>query len=388
MSLRDEFGEWMRENFCAEFEVLRGRGTPGDEDVFPDLRKKWERTLGAAGWIGLAWPDKYGGRQASLEDLVAVNEEYALQGGCGRAGHIGETLLAPTLIAFGTETQKQKYLPGIRAGTDFWCQGYSEPNAGSDLSNINTKARLEEDQWVLEGQKVWTSLALEANYCFVLARAVVKSKGRDGLVFLLVRLDQPGIDIRPIRQMSGTAEFNEIYFDGARCHKTDLVGQVGQGWRIAMALLDFERGASTLGQQMIFSHEFQLLIRLAKKNGTAQDPFIRQRLAKAYTELKIMRFSALRLLSAINQGDVSPVAFMSKLFWANWHRNLGELAMDIMGPEAEILENNTYSKLQKLFLFSRADTIYAGTNEIQRNIISERALSMPKEPRGYGGQKK
>lgn len=383
-TLREEFSAWMDENFCGEFEPLRGRANPGDEDAFPDLRHKWERKLGDAGWIGLGWPKEVGGRGATLEELVGFNEEYAKHGGPGRAGHIGETLFAPTVIAFGTDAQKQRYLPGIKAGTEYWCQGYSEPNAGSDLSNIKTKARLEGDKWIIDGQKIWTSLAMDANYIFVIARAEEGSKGRNGLVFLLVDLDQPGVDIRPIKQMSGTAEFNEVFFDGAVCAKDDMLGGVGDGWKIAMALLGFERGASTLGQQMTFANEFKHIVEIAKANGAARDPLIRQRLAKAYAGLKIMRFSALRMLSGAQTGEMSQAAYTSKIFWATWHRDLGELAMDIMGPEAEILRDGDYDTLQKLFLFSRSDTIYAGTNQIQRNIIAERALGMPKEPRGGG----
>lgn len=383
MNLREEFSEWMHENFCGEFAYLRHRGTPGDEDAYPGIRKDWERKMGEGGWIGIGWPEKYGGRGASLEDLVDFNEEYAAHGGPGRAGHIGETLLAPTLIAFGTEEQKQKYLPGIKSGTEYWCQGYSEPNAGSDLSNIKTRARLVGEEWVIDGQKIWTSLAVEADFCFVIARAEEGTKGRNGLVFLLVPLDQPGVEIRLIRQMTGGSEFNEIYFTGAKTPKEDILGNVGDGWNIAMDLLGFERGASTLGQQMTFKNELVKIIETAKENGTANDPLIRHRIARAYAGLKIMRFTAMRMLDAIGEGKTSPALFMSKIYWATWHRDLGELAMDVMGPDAEIKKDGAFGILQKLFLFSRADTIYAGTNQIQRNIIAERALGMPKEPRSH-----
>ena len=382
--LRINFSKWMKTHFCNEYECLRGRATPGDEDAFPGLRLKWEREMGTAGWIGIGWPTEYGGKGASLDEIVGFNEEYACHGGPGRAGHIGETLLAPTIIAFGTEQQKARYLPGIKAGTEFWCQGYSEPNAGSDLSNIKTKARLENNQWVITGQKIWTSLAMDSDYIFVLARADEGSKGRQGLVFLLVKLNQPGIKIRPIKQMSGTSEFNEVFFDEAVCSHNDIIGEVGDGWKIAMALLGFERGASTLGQQMTFADEFRQIVDLAKSNGSAKDPLIRQRIAKSYAGLKIMRFTALRTLEAAEKGETTKEGYISKIFWSSWHRDLGELAMDVMGNEAEILVNGEYSKLQKLFLFSRADTIYGGTNQIQRNIIAERALGMPKEPRGGG----
>ena len=381
-ALRQEFSEWLTDNLCGDYECLRGRGVPGDEEAYPELRKVWEAKLGEAGWIGTDWPEAFGGRGASDKDIIALAEEYAAHGGPGRCGHIGETLLAPTLLAFGTEAQKQKYLPGIKNGTEFWCQGYSEPGAGSDLANVKTKARLENGEWIIEGQKIWTSLALESDYIFVVARAEAGSVGNKGLVFLLVKLDQPGIDIRPIKQMSGSSEFNEVYFTEAKCSADDIVGGVGDGWKIAMALLGFERGTSTIGQQMTFKNELNSIIALAKKNGAAKDPLIRYRIAKAHAELKIMKFGFMRTLSSAESGQMSGADFMSKIFWATWHRNLGELAADVLGPDAETIQDGEFSSLQKLFLYSRADTIYGGTNQIQRNIIAERALGMPKEPRG------
>lgn len=381
MSLREAFSKWLEENLTGEYEQIRWRGGPGDEDAFPHLRQAWERKLGAAGWIGVSWPEAYGGRGASIMDLVALNEEYARHGGPGRAGHIGETLLAPTLIAYASDALKDRFLPKIKAGEEFWCQGYSEPNAGSDLSNIKTKAHLKNNKWVINGQKIWTSLAHESDWVFVLARGVEGSRGRDGLVFLLVPLNQDGIDIRPIRQLSGSSEFNEVYFSDAVTGAENMIGGVGDGWKIAMALLGFERGTSTLGQQMLFRNELEEIYRAARENGKIKDAAIRRRLARAHAGLQIMRFSALRVLQETQNGDLAPEALISKIYWATWHRDLGDLAMDVLGAEADRV-NGELSRLQKLYLFSRADTIYAGTNEIQRNIISERALGMPREPRG------
>ena len=382
--VRDSFGQWMSENLTGEFACLKWRGTFGDDEAYPDLRKKWEQHLGAAGWIGVAWPKAYGGKDYDLPQMVAFNEEYARYGGPGRSGHIGETLLAPTLIAYGTEAQKKRFLPPIINGTEYWCQGYSEPGAGSDLSNIKTKAWLDGDEWVIEGQKIWTSLAVDADWCFVIARAETGTVGRQGLVFLLVPLDQDGVEIRPITQITGGSEFNEVYYTQARTAKDNILGSVGDGWRIAMALLGFERGASTLGQQMIFANELSEIIKLAKSNGKANDPLIRQRIGKAYAGLRIMRMTALRGLEGAKAGEMTGEAYMSKIYWASWHRDLGDLAMDVMGADAEIMKNGEFGALQKTYLFARADTIYGGTNQIQRNIIAERALGMPKEPRGGG----
>ena len=385
-ALRQEIREWLEENLVGRFEKLRWRGGPGDEEAFPELREAWERALGAAGWIGIAWPPEHGGRGASLMEQVAFNEEYARAGGPGRAGHIGETLLAPTIIAYGSPEQQAAFLPGVKTGEAFWCQGYSEPNAGSDLANVRTKARLVDGadgpEWSISGQKIWTSNAATSDWCFVLARAVEGSKGREGLVYLLVPLDQPGVTVRPIRQMAGGTEFCEVYYDDARTAAGNIVGEVGEGWKIAMATLGFERGASTLGQQLLFRNELNEIIRIAKENGKARDASIRRRIARAHAGLEVMRFNALRMLSNTDDGALGREAYISKIYWASWHRDLGELAMDVLGPAAEVLVDGEFGPLQRLFLFSRADTIYAGTNQVQRNIIAERALGMPKEPRG------
>jgi alkylation response protein AidB-like acyl-CoA dehydrogenase len=301
-------------------------------------------------------------------------------------GHIGETLTGPTLLTFGTDDQKRRFLPSIRSGQSFWCQGYSEPAAGSDLSNIKTRAEWDEQDavWRFYGQKVWTSLAHESDFIFVLARTDPAERGHRGLGFFLVPLAQEGIDIRPINQLTGTAEFNEVFFDGAACGADDLVGEAGDGWRVAMGLLGFERGVSTLGQQMLFQVELDEVLRLARLNGAAQQPALRQRLAEAHIGLRTLRYNSLRMLSGEQDGSLSREAMIYKLAWSSWHRNLGKLAMDVLGPDAELVESGPYelNRLQSLFLFTRADTIYGGTNQIQRNLIAERALGMPREPRG------
>ena len=384
---RREVAAWLAANLGGEFEQIRFRGGPGDEHSFVEERKAWERKLHEGGWTGLGWPRQHGGRGASIEQQVIFNEEYARAGGPGRMGHIGETLTGPTLIAFGSEAQQARYLPGILRGEDLWCQGYSEPSAGSDLANVRTKARFDEasGQWRLTGQKVWTSLAHESRYCFAIARTDPESVGHKGLGFFLMAMDQPGITVRPIEQLTGTCEFNEVFFDEAVCGADDIVGEPGQGWQVAMGLLGFERGVSTLGQQMLFQNEFNEVLRIARENGAARDPAIRQRIADAHVGLRIMRFNSMRMLSGGgDDGSLSREAMIYKLYWASWHRNLGKLAMDVLGAESEILEGAPYelNRLQSLFLFTRADTIYGGTNQIQRNIIAERALGMPREPRG------
>jgi alkylation response protein AidB-like acyl-CoA dehydrogenase len=382
---RSEVAAWLQHNLTGEFAKLKFRGGPGDEHSFPEERKAWERKLAEGRWTCVGWPKEHGGRGCSIEQQVIFFEEYARAGAPGRMGHIGEGLTGPTLIAFGSEAQKQKYLPGIVKGTDLWCQGYSEPSAGSDLANVKTKARFDEakNKWIINGQKVWTSLAHESDYVFVVARTDPDSVAHKGLGFFLIKMDQPSITVRPIEQITGTSEFNEVFFDNAECNADDIVGKPGEGWAVAMGLLGFERGVSTLGQQMLFQNELNEIIRVAKENGATKDPIIRQRIADAHIGLKIMRYNSMRMLSGSDDGSLQKEALIYKLYWATWHRNLGELAMDILGPEAEICEGAPYqlSRLQSMYLFVRSDTIYGGTNEIQRNIIAERGLGMPKEPK-------
>ncbi len=388
LEFRAEIRAWMSAHLVGEFAPLRHRGGPGDEEAYPELRKAWERELAAAGWTCVGWPQQYGGRGLSIEQQVIFHEEYARAGGPGRMGHIGEGLIGPTLIAFGSEDQKQRFLPGIVSGTQFWCQGYSEPSAGSDLANVQTRCwQLEDGSWRVQGQKVWTSLAQDSDWVFVIARCEPESRGPKGLAFLLLPLDQPGVSIKPIRQLSGSCEFNEVFFDEAVAAADDLVGEPGQGWKVAMGLLEVERGVSTLGQQMHFAHEMELIVEVAKRYGRAADPGIRDRIGHAVCGLRAMRYNALRMLSG-GQGEdgrlqLGREALIYKYYWSNWHRDLGKLAMDVLGPVGDVPSDDpAVQRLQQVFFFSRADTIYAGTNEIQLNLIGERGLGLPKEPRG------
>ena len=385
-AFRREVSDWLENELSGDFREVRGRGGPGDEHSMLEERRAWERRLGAAGWTCVGWPTEYGGRDLPLSQQMIYHEEYARAGGPGRLGHIGEGLLGPTLIAFGSEEQKKRFLPGIQAGDAIWCQGYSEPNAGSDLANVQTRARLENGEWVIDGQKVWTSWAEWSDWCFVLCRTDPDAQPKHrGISYLLVPMRQDGIETRPIVQMTGDSEFSEVFYSGARTAEENVVGGVNGGWKVAMGTLAFERGASTLGQQMLFQNELDEIIAIAKANGTAGDPVIRQRIADAWIGLRIQRYNALRMLSskeALETGS-SRESMITKLFWATWHRSLGELAMDVLGPESEVTGGEPYelTRLQRMYLFSRSDTIYAGSNQIQRNIIAERALGLPREPR-------
>ncbi len=317
---------------------------------------------------------------ASLADQVAFHEEYARADAPARVGHIGEGLIGPTIIDFGTEEQKRRFLPPIRRGRELWCQGYSEPEAGSDLAGVRTRARLEGGEWVLTGQKTWTSLAHVADWCFILARTEPGSRRHAGLSYLLVPMDQPGIEVRPIVQLTGTSEFNEVFFDGARTAAGNVLDAPGEGWRVAMATLGYERGASTLGQQIGFQREFDRVAETARRTGAAADPVLRDRLVRSWLELRIMRLNALRTMTSLSAGTPGPEASIAKLYWSEWHRRLGELAQAVQGRAGLVADGPPYelNDLQRLYLFSRADTIYAGSSEIQRNIIAERTLGLPK----------
>jgi alkylation response protein AidB-like acyl-CoA dehydrogenase len=385
-AFRDEVRTWLAENLVGEFAAIGGGRGTADEEHW-DLRMEWERKLGEAGWIGLGWPKEYGGRGASYAEQAIFNQEYVKANAPGRITFFGEGLLGPTLVAYGTDAQKRRFLPGILKATELWCQGYSEPNAGSDLANVQTRAVLDGDEWVINGQKVWTTFAHHADWCFVVARTDPSAPPHAGISYILVPMDQPGVTVRPLRQMTGAGEFNEVFFDDARTPADMVVGEVNGGWKVAMATLGFERGTAFMAQQLAFERELGNICDIARKNGAAEDAIIRQRLAQAWVGVKIMGYNGMRMLTALSKtGTVGPEASIGKLYWSTWHRNLGELAMDILGPAGQIVPKAgggeyALDDVQRSYMFSRSETIYAGSSEIQRNIIGERVLGLPREPR-------
>jgi len=395
-AFRAEVRAWLEEHLRGEFADLRGLGGAGRDHEALEGRLAWNRHLAEHGWTCLGWPEEHGGRGLSLVQQVIFHEEYARADAPARVNHLGEELLGPTLIAFGTEAQQARFLPRIRAVEELWCQGYSEPGAGSDLANVQTRARLVPtgsttgSAWVIDGQKVWTSNAHFSDWIFVLARTEPGSQRHHGLSFLLVPLDQEGVEVRPIEQLTGGSEFNEVFFDGARTDEDLVVGEPGGGWPVAMGLLGFERGVSVLGQMVGFRRELDSLVAVARENGAIEDPVLRDRLAGARVGLEVMRLNALRGLSAVTGGQDSSAgggaASIAKLVWARWHQQLGQLAMDVLGPAGLVARPGGTSydltEWQRLFLFSRADTIYGGSDEVQRNILAERVLGLPREPKG------
>ncbi|MET1002172.1 MAG: acyl-CoA dehydrogenase family protein [Acidimicrobiia bacterium] len=385
-AFRAEVRAWLGDHLTGDFAALGSGGGPADETGW-DVRLEWERLLGRDRWVGVSWPLEYGGRGAGVAQQIVFNEEYARANAPARISFFGEGLFAPTLIQFGTDEQKQRFLPKIQAVEELWCQGFSEPNAGSDLANVQTRAALDGDEWVITGQKVWTTLAHRADWCFVVCRTDPESTSHHGLSYLLCPMHQDGVEVRPLRQLTGSSEFNEVFFDSARTAKENVLGPVGEGWKVAMATLGFERGTAFLSQQLAFEHELAHLIDVAKKNGARDDVAVRDELAGSYARLQVMRYNGLRMLTnLVQRGSLGPEASVGKLFWTTWHRDFGETAMKVLGTDAlQILDdrNGAYDldELHQTFMASRAETIYAGSSEIQRNIIGERVLGLPREPR-------
>jgi alkylation response protein AidB-like acyl-CoA dehydrogenase len=357
----------------------------------------WRKKLYEGGWLGLSWPTEYGGAGLSPLDEVVVAEEFTKVGVPMGSGNdtFSILMLGNTLLTWGTEEQKQYFLPRALSGEHTWCQGYSEPDAGSDLASVGTRAVLDGDEWVINGQKTWTSAGMEANWIFALCRTDTDAPKHRGISFILIPMDQEGVEVRPIKMMSGDSEFNETFFTDARAQKDHVIGRVNDGWRVAMTLLGFERGKDAAVGPMGFRNELDRLVAMAKENGKINDPLIRDRILQAHETVSVMRFMGYGSLTKFMRGDAPGAeSAINKLTWSEYHRTLTELAMDILGPASLVAKGrgpsnvfrhdskgapNSTKSWQTVFLNARAGTIYAGTSEIQRNIVGEMILGLPKD---------
>lgn len=374
-----------------------------DRDEAAAFTDQWRKILHENGLLALNWPKEYGGAGLSLIESVVLYEEFARAGAPtgGSNDGFGIAMLGNTLLRWGTEDQKRHYLPRILSGEDKWCQGYSEPAAGSDLGNLGCRAVLDGDEWVINGQKIWTSAGHLADHIFVLARTDTDAVKHRGITFLLVDMRQPGVELRPIKMMSGESEFNEVFFTDARCPKGNVVGEINGGWAVAMALLGNERGAGAAVIGIGYRGELDRLIALARERGAVDDPIIRQRLARAHTKVEIMKWMGQQSLARMLQ-DRPPGAEASigKLWWSEYHREVTELAVDVLGADALAPTGdgphsafgadspgspNDSAKWVGVFYNARAGTIYAGTSQVQRGIVGEQVLGLPKEPRADSG---
>jgi alkylation response protein AidB-like acyl-CoA dehydrogenase len=362
---------------------------------------RWRQVLYRRGLLGITWPAEYGGCGLSRLHQVVLMEELA-RAGVPFGEHtdlFGIKMLGSTLLRWGTAEQKARFLPRILSGEDRWCQGFSEPGAGSDLASLTTRARLDGEEWVIDGQKVWTSVAHRANWIFLLARTDPQARGHRGISFLLCPLEAPGIEIRPIRQLTGDSDFNEVFFTGARTPADLVVGAPGEGWQVAMTLLGHERGEEAATNPILFRAELDRLLALAAEHGRDHDPLIRQRLAWCYARVEIMRYLGYRILTqALSGSELGAAASVAKLYWSGYHVAATELALDIQGLDGLVPEGrgplravrtddpgapNSSGSWLGAFLNARAGTIYAGTSEVQRNILAETVLGLPKERREH-----
>jgi len=363
----------------------------------------WRGVLAERRYLAVSWPEEYGGAGLTPLESVVLAEEFTRAGvpsGTANDG-FGIRLLGNTLLRWGTDEQRRRLLPRILSGEDRWCQGYSEPDAGSDLANLGCRAVLDGDEWVIDGQKIWTTAAHTANWIFLLARTNPTAPKHKGITFLLCPLDQPGIEIRPIRMMSGGSDFNEVFFSGARTPRDHVVGPVDGGWSVAMTLLGHERGSAAATLHVGYRVELDRLLALVREAGLDRDPIVRQRLAWCHTQVEIMRWSGLRVLTSFLRGqEPGPEASIAKLQWSEYHRVVTELAVDVLGAEALVPSGrrpmsplgpdapgapNSSASWTDVFLNARAGTLYQGTSEVQRTILGERALGLPREPRADEG---
>lgn len=380
LAFRDEVRRWFDEHLVGEFAEHRGVGSPTDEQAW-DVRLRWEKELSNGRWLGLSWPVEFGGRGASLTQEIVFELEYASYEAPARVNTQGLDLFGPTLLRFGSLALKSRFAPRILQCQDIWGQGFSEPGAGSDLAAISTRAHLEDGHWVLNGQKVWTTFGHKANWFYVVARTEVGSARHHGLSMLLIHAHSPGVDVRPIRNMAGQSEFCEIFFTDARTPADLVVGEVGDGWKVAMGLLGVERGTTLLPMQMAFEREVQQAVASAARSGAAADPVVRQLLARSLSDVRVLRATALRTLAPVMAGrDPGPEASVTKLFASEAHQRLASLALALEGAQGMVVSDEL-SASQRTFLLSRAESIYGGTSQVQRNLIGERVLGLPREPR-------
>ncbi len=396
---RTEIRAWLEENLPDGWFGEGFTMTPEQKRKF---NEEWTGKLFDGGWICATWPVEYGGKGLSTMQGVVLAEEFARAKAPLRADFFGDTLVGPTILMNGTEEQKKYFLPKILDGSMRWCQGFSEPDSGSDLASLKTTAVLDGDEWVINGQKVWTTQAQFADYCFVLARTDPDVKKQAGISYLLVPMDQPGVEVRGIVQPDGTAEFNEVFFSDARCPAENVVGGLNNGWKVANDTLGFERGMSATTGYRRFAEEYRLMVEQAQENGKIDDPLIRQRLMAYYSRIQIMRINGLRSLTATVTGKrdmgTAVLGVTNKLFWSETHKAAMELALDIWGAEsmlsttgpeatwpatmrADGREAYPVSPMMSAFFFSRSETIWGGTSQIQRNIVGEKVLGLPREPK-------
>jgi alkylation response protein AidB-like acyl-CoA dehydrogenase len=385
-AFREEFVDWLGANLREDWRARSLRGKPAAEVL--EARRSWERKLGEGGWLGVSWPKEYGGRGATAMEHVIYLEELFASGAPDPLNTLGLNLVGPTIIEAGTDEQKRCYLGSMLRGEAVWCQGFSEPNAGSDLAGLQTRADRDGDDWVVNGQKIWSSGAQYSDCCALLARTAQDAPKHKGISFLLVDMKSVGVTVRPIRQISGDAEFNEIYFDNVRVPNDQVLGEVNGGWLVANRMLAYERGVITMEMLAGYQRHWEELrefARTTRRNGRPliEEPSVRERLARCWVDVQLMRLANLRLLTRYMRG-LPPGAETSymKLYWVKTEQGLSDLALSLAGPDGLATAASPRAihggEWLRLYFMSRAASIYGGTEDIQRNIISERVFGLPR----------
>ena len=382
--LRRECRTWLREHLPWEY----GRGLPPRFDDLADevaFGRAWQAQLAAGRWVGVAWPENYGGRDAGPIGHYIVTEELARARAPELVGRIGVNLVGPTILAHGTDEQRARWLPRILSADEIWCQLFSEPGAGSDLSSLTTRAQRVDGGWRLDGQKVWTSYAQFANWGVCLARTDPDARPQQGISYLVVDMRASGVEVRPLRQITDECEFNEVFFDGVFVPEDRIIGPEHEGWRIANSTLTHERGVNPR-QLVIHTQLLDELLTLAHENRSWDDPRLAPQLAQAFVELQLFRLHNWRSVSRTAKGsEPGPVGSINKLWWSEMSKRLHDTVMRVLGPAAPLWGDATNNpgdgRWQRSWLYYQASSIWAGTNEIQRNVIGERTLGLPREPR-------
>jgi alkylation response protein AidB-like acyl-CoA dehydrogenase len=385
LAFRDQLRAWLHANVPADWERHR---TEDEMQARFEFLRAWQKKVYQAGWAGIAWPKEFGGRGATLMEQVIFTEEMARAAAPPLANVLGLMLIGPTIIAFGTDAQKKRFLPHILSADEIWCQGFSEPNAGSDLANVRTESKLDGDHYIINGQKVWTSYGWAADWCALLTRSDSNSTKHKGLTYILVDMKSAGVEVRPLRQMTGESEFCELFFHNVRVPAENVLGQVGDGWNVAIGTLMHERATLGAGVQVALKRQFERLVQLShtiQRNGhtAAEDPVIRQKLAQSYVDIEIMRLNQMRAITRINQKGVpGPEGSIQKIFWTELNQRFQQVAAEVLGPYVQLTKGDEHAIDDGVwaysFLRARGNTIEAGTSEIQRNIVGHFVLGLPK----------
>jgi alkylation response protein AidB-like acyl-CoA dehydrogenase len=387
-AFREEVRSWLKTNIPRDWEARAMGSADVPRPEAYDAMRVWQRKLYDAGFIGLTWPKEYGGRGLTFLEEMVLHEEMALAKAPPILNILGVGMAGPTIVAYGTEEQKKRYPAKILSCEEIWCQGYSEPNAGSDLASLQTRAVKDGEYWIVNGQKVWTSLAHIADFMMLLARTDPEAPRHKGITYFLLDMKLPGVTVKPLKQLTGDSEFNEVFFDNVRVHESQVLGGVNNGWTVGLTTLMYERLALGFGLQVRLRIAVDSLIELARKmdkhgRSVVKDPVIRQKIAQLWIDTECLKYTGARAITKLLKGEMpGPEASAGKMGWVETHQKLQELAMEIEGPYSQILRGSDWAVdgglWQYTFLRSRANSIEGGTTEIQKNIIGERVLGLPK----------